>query len=366
MALPDFLIIGAQKAGTSWLAANLSRHPDVWTPPLKELHYFDERIKEPSFGASIVRLATKRYTDEDWYPWYWRYQLKSLVERCFRRNGRDSDPESLSWALKFFLGSPSDGWYASLFDGGRGKTTGEATPEYAILEEQDIAHVHGLMPDARIVFFMRSPIERPYSSALMRLRILEGIGRGAQVDGAFFENFCREPAVVSETRYLECLERWRRFYPDEQIFVGFLEDIHFQPVRLLQRLYEFLGIDPSPARMVERSRINPGCREEMPAPLAVHLAHAYQEDLRRLSERFGGYADFWLYCAEKLIKEAPKGETIPYPLWDSWMWEEWMTCFRSSTATDPEDREEEVWSGSLASFRPPRKEKISDAKHAAS
>src|ERR1700749_4313420 len=38
---PDFLCIGAQKAGTTWLDSNLRRHPDVWLPPLKELHYFN-------------------------------------------------------------------------------------------------------------------------------------------------------------------------------------------------------------------------------------------------------------------------------------------------------------------------------------
>ncbi len=364
MAFPDFLIIGAQKAGTSWLAANLSRHPDVWTPPLKELHYFDERIKEPSFGASIIRLSSKRYTDEDWYPWYWRYQLKYLLQRRFRRDGRGFDPETLFWAIKFFLGSPSDRWYASLFEQGRGKTIGEATPEYAILDEGAIAHVHELMPSAKVVFFMRNPIERPYSSALMRIRTLKGMGRNSEVtaDKAFFEGFFREPVVVSETKYLESLEKWRRFYPDEQIFVGFLEDLHLHPVRLLRRLYRFLGVDPSQAWMAERSKINPGCREKMPTRLAAHLARTYHEDLRRLSTRFGGYAHFWLHCAERLTYDTPKEETIPYPLWESWMWEEWTIRSRSSTPVDAQDGEE-VQSGSLASFQR-REEKISDAKDA--
>jgi len=39
---PDFLGIGAQKAGTTWLHLNLRRHPGVWLPPVKELQYFNE------------------------------------------------------------------------------------------------------------------------------------------------------------------------------------------------------------------------------------------------------------------------------------------------------------------------------------
>ena len=41
MGLPKFLCIGAQKAGTSWLYAQLQSHPEVWMPPVKELQFFN-------------------------------------------------------------------------------------------------------------------------------------------------------------------------------------------------------------------------------------------------------------------------------------------------------------------------------------
>ena len=46
---PDFIGIGAQKAGTTWLYHNLRNHPQIWIPR-KEVHYFDHRIKETSFS----------------------------------------------------------------------------------------------------------------------------------------------------------------------------------------------------------------------------------------------------------------------------------------------------------------------------
>jgi hypothetical protein len=326
LSFPNFLIVGAQKAGTSWLATNLSRHPDVWMPPLKELHYFDERIKELPFGSSLIRLSTRRYTDEEWYPWYWRYQLQYMLKRRFRRYGKNFDPETVLWALKFFGRPPSDRWYGSLFEQGQGKTTGEATPDYSILEEGMVARIHKLLPHAKVIFFMRNPIERPYSSAIMQLRNLKGMGR--EVDktalGPFFERYFRQPTVVSHTRYLRSLEKWRHFYPDEQIFVGFLEDIHFYPVRLLQRLYRFLELDLTHTREPKRRKINPGFQEKIPTQLAVQLAHTYYKDLKRLSACFGGYPNFWLYCAEKLTKDTLSEEEIPYPLWDSWLWKEWI------------------------------------------
>ena len=47
------------------------------------------------------------------------------------------------------------------------------------------------------------------------------------------------------------------------------------------------------------------------------VTRAYRDEIARLGERFGGYASFWLYCAERLIEDLPKEKFIPYPLWES-------------------------------------------------
>src|SRR5438094_6624595 len=50
-ACPDFLCVGAQKAGTSWLYRQLEPHPDFWMPPVKELHYLDNLNRARRFHA---------------------------------------------------------------------------------------------------------------------------------------------------------------------------------------------------------------------------------------------------------------------------------------------------------------------------
>jgi hypothetical protein len=42
--VPDFLVLGAQEAGTSWLHRNIADHPEIWVPPIKALHYFGQRF----------------------------------------------------------------------------------------------------------------------------------------------------------------------------------------------------------------------------------------------------------------------------------------------------------------------------------
>ncbi len=307
---PDFIGIGAQKAGTTWLHRNLQAHPEVWMPPIKELHYFDEKAElEDGF---VSRLRGDRPADTRW-----RRQIRGRFRRPLER----LSSRELAWDLRYFFGRPNDGWYASLFEPGRGKVTGEVTPDYAILGKEGVARVHGLMPDAKIVFMMRNPVERPWSVMNMGLRI-----RGKSSEDVPIKNFRRQVKnrrVRRMTDYLQTLETWGAFYSEDQIFVGFLEDIHFFPEETLRGLYRFLEIDPSVASGVIRERVHTGSVTTMPSWLAVHLARTYREDTKHLEERFGGYASFWRFCAERLIADPPIDGRIGYPLYNSHLWEEW-------------------------------------------
>src|SRR5215217_5638753 len=124
---PDFIGIGAQKAGTTWLHRNLQAHPQIWMPKEKELHYFDEKIKQR--GGFWSRLLGSRPADKRW-----RRQLGARF-KWFKVSRQD-----IAWDLRYFFKRPSDEWYASLFEQGKGRVTGEATPDYSILESDTIAH----------------------------------------------------------------------------------------------------------------------------------------------------------------------------------------------------------------------------------
>ena len=323
---PDFLGIGAQKAGTTWLHRNLHAHPQIWMPKEKELHFFDEKINLE--GGLWSRVRSDKPADMRW-----RRQFRSR----FKRMPKKWSWQDIAWDLRYFFQTPSDRWYSSLFEQGRGKVTGEMTPDYSILDTDTIAHVHEIMPQAKIIFMMRSPIERPWSLVDMGLRI-----SGKSVEDVRDKKFYRQfenRRVRLMTDYQRTLENWGAYYPEEQIFVGFLEDVHFAPVRLLRKLYRFLGVmDPSVKYRVITRKIHSGQQSTMPTRFAIYLAQSYLEDLKDMHRRFGGYASFWLYCAEKLINEPPSEEYLPYPLWESSLWEEWEGS-----------REIKVWSGPLSS-----------------
>ena len=128
MSGPTFLGIGAQKAGTTWLYRGLQQHPDIWLPPVKELHVFDEKLRFPRAGLSHLHGDLAPSTR-------WRRQLRNEGRRHRRVTEVDEvELENRRWASTYFLADPSIEWYRSLFD--RSGPCGEITPEFVELLDQ--------------------------------------------------------------------------------------------------------------------------------------------------------------------------------------------------------------------------------------
>ena len=309
---PDFIGIGAQKSGTTWLYRNLQAHPQIHMPH-KEVHYFDRRIYDRS--NALTRLFGGRDADTQW---------RRQVKRAASRLAKNPSLRDLARNYRYYMTSYNDGWYASVFGPEKGQVAGEITPAYSALDPDNIAHVFELMPEARIVFFIRNPIERVWSHTVMSFDKVRKASAGSVPEEELFQKLERK-STRKLTNYLGTLENWGAFYPEERVFVGYLEDVRFCPGELLRDLYTFLGVDPSFQPPRPTKKVHTRATDEMPTKVAVHLARAYRDEIKQLHERFGGYASFWLYCAERLIESPPEHDGIPYPLWNSPAWQDWIT-----------------------------------------
>jgi hypothetical protein len=284
-------------------------------PRVKEVHYFDEKIHESR--NTTLRLV-RRIFGAGGANRRWRWQVRRRARKHLKRFSR----EDFSWDLKYYAGAPSDGWYASLFEPGRGRMIGEITPAYSTLEADVVRRVHRLVPDARIIFMMRNPIERVWSQAVMSFDRSQGKAIDAVTEEELLRTFGGE-GYRRRTDYLLTLDTWGAFYPKDRIFVGFLEDIHFFPEELLQAVYGFLGVDPTFRPPKAGSKVHTRSTGSAPAAPLAHLARYYGAEISALCERFGGYASFWRFCAERLVGSLPAEERLPYPLWESRLWEQW-------------------------------------------
>lgn len=226
-----FLGIGAQKAGTTWLYTMLSRHPQISFPAGKEMHFWDR----------------KEAIDVAWY------------RSCFDQRGRD---ETLA---------------------------GEITPAYAILSAERVRQISGEFPSARLVYLIRNPIERAWSSALMALSRAEMTIDEAS-DRWFIDHF-RSRGSLQRGDYEACIRTWRAAYPSDQLLVERYESIAAEPRALLERVAEHLYIDPDPFRAIPehelKRRVFSGAGQPLRPSLQPVLEGLYRDKVRSLGDYLG-------------------------------------------------------------------------------
>lgn len=237
LTLPDFLGIGAQKAGTSWLYENLKAHPRAFlVAQAKEVHYFD-----------------KHFLD---------YDLEA---------------------------------YSRYFADGRGKIKGEITPAYSILPPRRIRYIRAVMPDVKLIFLMRNPIERAWSHAVMDL-VTNRNAKFEDVSENDFVSHFHSPASQQRGDYETILDRWLAEFPRGQVFTGFFDDLARRPIPLLIDIFSHLGLplDVDWSTFPHAQIFRKGQTAPLPPRLREMLLGMYELPIARLGERFGAPSGAWL------------------------------------------------------------------------
>jgi len=202
MTLPNFIVIGAAKAGTTALYWYLNEHPAVFMSPVKETNFF-------AYGRD--GLGNLLYGD----PEVHHFPIRTMAD------------------------------YQRLFaDAGGATAIGEASPIY--LEcPQAADRIRAAIPSARLIASLRHPVERAYSDYVMYLR-----HRGQPLDPARDLN-AAAPWAAPDSRWMQVsryhaqLERYYAAFPRSQIHVSLFDDLRRNPLDLVREVYRFVGVDPS-------------------------------------------------------------------------------------------------------------------------
>ncbi len=239
--VPDFLGIGAMRCGTTWLVRMLRTHPEVWMSRRKEVHFFDRRIDEgrlPFLPAWESRI---------------RYSAFFVEGRLRGRN-----------------------------------LAGEVTPEYALLPRDRIELVHRWMPELKILFLMRDPVERGWSHIRKDAsEPVRALSAEPSVDDML--RFLDHPNVRPRGDYASSIRHWQEFFPADRFCHVFLEEIEHDPGGTLRHILRFLGADPShefdPALLTtpQNARADDG----MPDRVRQHLIDQFAGDVPELERLIG-------------------------------------------------------------------------------
>lgn len=197
--MPTFLIIGAQKCGTSWLHKHLSAHPDVFLPASKDLEFFSytQHPRSPGFAAYLDHFREAGSTQaigEATASYFWSH---STSPWCVMPEGFQAD---IPGAVKHHLGT-----------------------------------------ELKLIVALRHPARRAISAYLHYLNV------GELSPSATFEESMKYVGIIDMGFYARHLAAWLRVFDLTQIKVLTLEhDIQARPQHTLSGLCEFLGINEHP------------------------------------------------------------------------------------------------------------------------
>lgn len=201
--LPNFMIIGAGKSGTTALYEHLAAHPEVFMSPVKETNFFaleGQQLVDPKDDPNQMQH----------YPW-------SIT------NWED---------------------YCGLYErAGMAKAIGEVSPMY-LYSPIAAQKIKERLPNTKIIAILRDPVDRLYS------RYMHLVRERREPTDQFSDALNRETIwwkrndLVQEGFYFQHLKNYYDIFDHSQIRVYLYEDLRNNPLEVIKDIYEFIGVAP--------------------------------------------------------------------------------------------------------------------------
>lgn len=202
MTLPNFLIFGVQKAGTTSVYDYLRQHPQVYVSLVKETEFMArEAVAETVARADAEPLLTPGG----------RRQILTLQD------------------------------YEALFDGVTDEIAiGEASPNYLFAHQRAVPNIQKYVPTAKLIAILRNPVERAYSDYLMHIRELVGNRKplAEQV-----KTSANSSHTLLKGFYYEGTQHFLEAFGSDQVKIFLYDDLRQDADGLMREIYRFIGVD---------------------------------------------------------------------------------------------------------------------------
>lgn len=195
-ALPNLLVVGAQKAGSTWLHERLAAHPDIFMSHPKELRFFGHRDKTDTpegisdYEAEFVAGTKMRYRGESTPAYFWSHDAKSPYVEDLKRTNLD-----IPSVVSRILG-----------------------------------------PDVALVISLRNPVARAISAFYHH-------HRAGNIDSTdSIQDKGHRWGIIDMGFYQRHIEAWLRYFKPEQLHICIFDDITERPKELVSNLYQWLDL----------------------------------------------------------------------------------------------------------------------------
>lgn len=228
----EFLIIGSQKSGTSFVREVLMSHPDVYMPNgKKEMHYFDRDL--------------------------------SRVDEYMR--AYDCAPS--------------------------GSVKGEKTPAYMHMSDKRIKLVKSFFPDTKLVLILRNPVERAWSQARMEVSKWNKVDLSSKHVPMLLWNVA-DIRNKYRSDYFRAIKKWYKHFPPEQVLVLFYDDLERDSHAFIKQIYNHIGVLPHYPKILEE-RVFQGKPYSMPSLVKYYLHRTNRCNIDGLKSYGFGVPEAW-------------------------------------------------------------------------
>ena len=200
--LPNFLIIGAGKSGTTALYEYLCEHPEVYMSPVKETNFF---------ALEGTEIVDAKEDPNQMYHYPWSITKWEDYEKLFENATEE-------------------------------KAIGEVSPMY-LYSPEAAKKIKETLPDVKIIAILRDPVDRLYSRYMH-------LARENREPSAKFEDALERESIwwkrndlVREGFYHTHLETYFKLFDPRQIRVYLYEELREDPLRVIQNIYDFIGVN---------------------------------------------------------------------------------------------------------------------------
>ncbi|XWN31643.1 MAG: sulfotransferase [Devosia sp.] len=262
------ICIGAQKAGTTWLHSYFRDHPEIYVPPVKEVHYFDFLYGGADNKTPVsVRLASALKDQLGTFASASPHKREAMADGLVRRMDRFAMFADERRYLRFFQDRV-----------GAHNVMCDITPGYAVVDQGGFEAMRRLCGRPRILFILRNPADRVWS----HYRFHEA--KQAQRNGGIGDicAFMNEPHVATRTRYHDTLKRLDAVFPAHDVHIAFYETLFSDEAT--RGICSFAGVAHTPGNY--DVRVNASQSNALSKADRASLVQGFSDVYRAIAARF--------------------------------------------------------------------------------
>ena len=278
VTLPDFLIIGAQKAGTTSLHYYCNQHPNISMSDVKEPMFFA--------STSLPKTTFQEQTARHPYSFFYLDEYSDLFKKALRSKAiRRSFLSYVAHPARVFLSAP---------------LLGEASTAYLANPFPSSVWIRKMIPNVKLIAILRNPIQRAVSSYKMYAK--NGVDSRSLEEAMEFGLNGQEPSIDQGRWYLTLglyarqLSPFLKMFPKEQIFIGDYDEYDRDNLGFLQKVFAFLRVKPFVPKDLKRLNVYEVKKTTgLDKPLEEKMKTFFEEDILALQNIVDFDVQNWLH-----------------------------------------------------------------------